>query len=95
MSHPLTVVSFDPFPSADSYEVRVKDTMSAIVGSLTGLLTTSFQLKDIMGSNPAGAYLLEFRVKVGAYYTAWGAQTSISSFVTTVPGEVQNVTLTD
>lgn len=101
-SHPLTVVSWDAFVGADSYEVAVVDLSNdmnvggtALVPILTVTApTTSFELKDIMGTLPEATYRLQVRSKVGQYFTDW---TNPQNFVwdTSVPGVVQNVTFTD
>lgn len=93
-SHPLTVVSWDVFPDADSYEVQVKTSGGSVVSGPTANADTDVVLGDLMVGLSAGSYQFEVRAKVGEFFTAWNTPTSFS-FVLEVPGTVTGVTFTD
>jgi hypothetical protein len=93
-SHPLTVVSWDAFTDADSYEVQVKTSGGSVVAGPTTNLDTDVVLGDLMTGLSAGSYQFEVRAKVGSYFTDWNTPTSFS-FVLEVPGTVTGVTFTD
>ena len=108
MAHPNTVVSWDAFSAnvggtvtpADSYDVVVVDqpndaNAGAVVQAQLNVTNTQVDLGDLMaqGGLGVGNYSVQVRAHVGPDVTLYSAP-SLFSYVATIPGTPQNVTLT-
>lgn len=93
-SHPGTVVSWDAFPDADGYQIRIKNSGGSIVSGPTDVATTSVVLGDLMSGQAEGSYQFEVRAKSGEFFSAWSAPASFS-WSTEIPGTVTGIVFTD
>lgn len=94
-ANPTTIVSWDVFQDADSYDILVKSNTGAQVGLVLGHTQTSIALIDVIDpATAAGSnFKVEVRAVVNGFKTLWTVSDPFN-WSPNYPGNVTGVTLT-